>query len=225
MTLVQSPPLRPYSGRRHPKCHTVALINMEMIFCPPGTFIMGQEGVDSAPSQLDQWVLLGKYEVTQSQYQTIMNGNPKFECRPQPFKGSNRPVEKPWADAQILRRLNSIEQSRVDCPTVGYVLPTEANGSMPAERTTTTYSWGNDINSSLPIITGTEGQMTGMIPNRPRNWSVFKPMGLFWYARKYWEWTTIGRRIIQAANQTQGPASARSGRTGWSLVPLQASFG
>ena len=95
---------------------------MEMIFCPPGTFTMGSptsetgRGGDETQHQvtLTNGFYLGKYEVTQAQYQTVMNGNSEgLNADPSQFKGSNRPVEKAsWEDAQIfLTRLNSIEQS------------------------------------------------------------------------------------------------------------------
>ena len=50
-----------------PTSHTVASINMEMIFCPPGTFTMGSpssetgRGGDETEHQvtLSQWILLG----------------------------------------------------------------------------------------------------------------------------------------------------------------------
>jgi formylglycine-generating enzyme required for sulfatase activity len=144
-----------------PSAHTVASISMEMIFCPPGTFTMGSptsesgRGGDEAQHQvtLTNGFYLGKYEVTQAQYQTVMNGNSAgLNADPSNFKGSNRPVEKAsWEDAQIfLTRLNSIEQSAGRLPNGWkYVLPTEAEWEYACRAgTTTAYSWGNDINAS-----------------------------------------------------------------------------
>ena len=101
---------------------TVASISMDMIFCPPGTFTMGSptnetgRGGDETQHQvtLSHGFYLGKHEVTQAQYQTVMNGNSAgLSADPSQFKGSNRPVEKAsWEDAQIfLSQLNSIEQT------------------------------------------------------------------------------------------------------------------
>ena len=123
---------------RTPSAHTVASINMEMIFCPPGTFTMGspssEAGRQSDETQhqvtLTNGFYLGKYEVTQAQYQTVMNGNSAgLSADPSNFKGSTRPVEKAsWEDAQVfLTRLNSIEHSAGRFPNGWqYVLPTEA---------------------------------------------------------------------------------------------------
>ena len=143
-----------------------------MIFCPPGTFTMGSPtskpvaGTDETQHQvtLTNGFYLGKYEVTQAQYQTVMNGNPEgLSADPSAFKGSNRPVEKvSWEDAQIfLTQLNDIEQTAGRLP-VGwkYVLPTEAEWEYACRAgTTTAYSWGNDINSSRANYNWDGGEM------------------------------------------------------------------
>ena len=75
---------------------------------------------------------LGKYEVTQAQYETVMTGNSEG-LNPDPsnvnHKGSNRPVDTvSWNDVQVfLSRLNDIEQTagRVHAGWK-YILPTEA---------------------------------------------------------------------------------------------------
>ena len=67
-----------------PTSHTVTSISMDMIFCPPGTFTMGsptnENGREGDETQhqvtLSHGFYLGKHEVTQAQYQTVMNGNP-----------------------------------------------------------------------------------------------------------------------------------------------------
>ena len=141
--------------------HTVASIGMEMIFCPPGTFTMGSPTSevgrrgDEIPHSvtLTKGFYLGKYEVTQAQYQTVMNGNQnELSASPSYFEGNNHPVEQvSWEDAQVfLTRLNEIEQIAGRLP-VGckYVLPTEAEWEYACRAgTSTAYSWGNDINSS-----------------------------------------------------------------------------
>ena len=78
-----------------PTSHTVASINMDMIFCPPGTFTMGSptsesgRGTDETQHQvtLTHGFYLGKYEVTQAQYETVMTGNPDgLNADPSNFK-------------------------------------------------------------------------------------------------------------------------------------------
>ncbi|MDA0724847.1 MAG: SUMF1/EgtB/PvdO family nonheme iron enzyme, partial [Verrucomicrobia bacterium] len=66
-----------------PTNHSVASIGMQMIFCPPGTFTMGSPSSETGRGgdetqhsvTLTNGFYLGKYELTQAQYETVMNGN------------------------------------------------------------------------------------------------------------------------------------------------------
>ena len=186
-----------------PSAHTVASISMEMIFCPPGTFTMGSptsetgRGADETQHQvtLTNGFYLGKYEVTQAQYQTVMNGNSEgLNADPSQFKGSNRPVERAsWEDAQIfLTRLNSIEQSAGRLPNGWkYVLPTEAEWEYACRAgTTTAYSWGNDINSSRANYNWDGGPNDGNDSKQTVNIGQFSanPWGFFDMQGNVWEW-------------------------------------
>jgi formylglycine-generating enzyme required for sulfatase activity len=145
-----------------PTSHTVASINMEMIFCPPGTFTMGSpasesgRGTDETQHQvtLTNGFYLGKYEVTQAQYETVMTGNPEgLNPKPGSFQNNpNHPVNSvSWEDAQIfLSRLNQLEQTAGRLPAGWkYALPTEAQWEYACRAgTTTAYSWGATIASS-----------------------------------------------------------------------------
>ncbi|MAH26184.1 MAG: hypothetical protein CMI19_04440, partial [Opitutae bacterium] len=145
-----------------PTSHTVASISMDMIFCPPGTFTMGSpaneagRGSDETQHQvtLTNGFYLGKYEVTQAQYETVMTGNSEgLNAKPSNWPNNNdRPVEQvSWNDIQVfLSRLNDMEQTAGRLPAGWkYVLPTEAQWEYACRAgTTTAYSWGNDINST-----------------------------------------------------------------------------
>ena len=52
-------------------------VNLEMIWVEPGTFTMGQDGVATPVHEvtLTNGFYLGKYEVTQAQYEAVMTGN------------------------------------------------------------------------------------------------------------------------------------------------------
>ena len=51
--------------------------NLEMIWVEPGTFTMGQVGVAEPVHEvtLTEGFYLGKFEVTQAQYEAVMTGN------------------------------------------------------------------------------------------------------------------------------------------------------
>ena len=52
---------------------------MEMIWVQPGSFTMGQSDISNASPEhnvtLTKGFYLGKYEVTQAQYEAVMTGN------------------------------------------------------------------------------------------------------------------------------------------------------
>jgi formylglycine-generating enzyme required for sulfatase activity len=131
-----------------------------MIWCPPGTFTMGsplsEAGRQSDETEhnvsLTKGFYLGKYEVTQAQYEAVMTGNTDgLNAKPSNWpNNSDRPVENvSWDDAKVfLTRLN--EQQAGNLP-VGwsYVLPTESQWEYACRAgTSTAYSWGASIASS-----------------------------------------------------------------------------
>ena len=97
----------------------------EMVSVPAGCFMMG-----SPPSEEGRWFRerqhrvcvkafeIGKYEVTQAQWETLMKRNPSSD------KGKNKPIENiTWRDTQTyIRKLNS----RLGSVGSYYRLPTEA---------------------------------------------------------------------------------------------------
>ena len=186
-----------------PPYHTVSSIGLEMIFCPPGTFTMGSpanepgRGGDETPHTvtLTHGFYLGKYEVTQAQYQTVMNGNSEgLGADPSQYKGSNRPVEVvSWEDAQVfLAQLNAIEQTAGRLPAGWeYALPTEAQWEYACRAgTSTAYSWGNDINSSRANYNWNEAHNTGIDSKQTVEIGQFSanPWGFFDMHGNVWEW-------------------------------------
>ena len=88
---------------------------------PAGEFMMGSESgsVGEKPAhrvRISQPFEMGKYEVTQAQWEAVMGDNPSY------FKGANRPVEQvSWYDVQdFIAKLNARQDGYV------YRLPTEA---------------------------------------------------------------------------------------------------
>ena len=106
-------------------------VSLEMIWIKPGTFTMGSPENELGRSDdevqhqvtLTKGYWLGKYEVTQAQYEAVTGSNPAN------FKGSDRPVENVnWFDAvNFCEKLTEIEKAAGRLPEgYEYTLPTEA---------------------------------------------------------------------------------------------------
>ena len=118
---------------------TIPASNIEMIWVQPGTFMMGspttEEGRLNSEIQhvvtLTNGFYLGKYEVTQFQYNAVMNENPSE------FVGNNRPVEQVSLDdaVEFCDKLTEIERIAGRLPEgMIYPFPRKRSGSMPAEQ-------------------------------------------------------------------------------------------
>ncbi|MBO4544474.1 MAG: formylglycine-generating enzyme family protein, partial [Verrucomicrobia bacterium] len=126
--------------------YTISLpgsVNLEMVGIEPGTFTMGSPtdelGREDNETQhevtLTQGFWLGKYEVTQKQYQAVMGTKPSH------FKGDNLPVEQvSWFDAKIFcTKLTELEKAAGRLPAgYEYTLPTEAQWEYVCRAGTTT---------------------------------------------------------------------------------------
>ena len=173
-----------------------ATVAMDMIWCPPGTFTMGSptteagRGTDETEHNvsLTQGFYLGKYEVTQAQYEAVMTGNTDgLNAKPSEWPNNpNRPVEKvSWADAQIfLNRLNAQQSANIPAGWA-YVLPTEAQWEYACRAgTSTAYSWGGAIAN-----TNANYNASGYSQTRDVGLYAANPWGFFDMHGNVWEWT------------------------------------
>ncbi|MBR7144018.1 MAG: formylglycine-generating enzyme family protein, partial [Lentisphaeria bacterium] len=192
-------------------------VKLEMVKIKAGTFMMGspenelgrrnRETRHRVTLTKDYW--LGKYEVTQAQYEAIMGNNPAF------FKGSNRPVEQvSWNDAKdFCRKLNERYAGKLPA---GYKfdLPTEAQWEYACRAgTTTALNNGTNLTSARGACSnldevgwynknyGSNGHKE-FGQKRPNNWGLYDMHGNVWEWCRDWYGSYTGD-----ATDPLGPSS------------------
>jgi formylglycine-generating enzyme required for sulfatase activity len=195
----------------------------EMIPIQGGTFMMGSNSGDSDEKPVHQVSVssfeLGKYEVTQEQYQKVMGNNPSS------FQNGNdapkRPVEQvSWYDAvnfcnrlsemQGLQKVYTINGFVVsaDFSKGGYRLPTEAEWEYAARGGSQTrgytYSGSNDVNQ-VGWSYDNSGNITHAVGTKAPN-----ELGLYDMSGNIWEWCWDLYGKYSAKNQTD-PVGTASG--------------
>ncbi|MDQ3133043.1 MAG: formylglycine-generating enzyme family protein [Acidobacteriota bacterium] len=186
-------------------------VGMELIYIPPGDFIMGssEDEINKALIEVSKYqkdagsnrfenetpprkisikdgFWMGKYEVTQAQWQAVMNENPSHfkEC------GANCPVEQvTWDDAQVF-----VEKLNAENDGLEYRLPTEAEWEYAARAgTTTVFSFGDTLNSSQANFDGNfpYDSTKGKYIARTIVVGSYQPnaFGLYDMHGNAWEWT------------------------------------
>ena len=127
-------------------------VTLEMVSIPGGSFIMGapedeERSTDDERPQHKvniQPFLMGRFQVTQEQYQVVMGNNPSL------FKGKNRPVEKVrWNNAvEFCIKLSKLTGKQ-------YRLPSEAEWEYACRAgTTTPFHFGETITTDLVNYNG-----------------------------------------------------------------------
>ena len=153
---------------------------MEFVRIPPGEFMMGCSNGDTEcygnekPAHLVKITKafeIGKYEVTQAQWQSVMGTNPSE------FIGADRPVEQVnWYEAQeFLQKLNGREDG------YRYQLPTEAEWEYAA-RGGTTERYAGSLDDMAWYETNSGGRTHPVGQKQPNPWGLYDMRG------NVWEW-------------------------------------
>ncbi len=159
------------------------LIGLDMVYIPGGSFMMGSPGGEGYDTEKPQHRVtvepfcVGKYPITQRQYQEIMNSNPSN------FRGDNLPVENvSWEDAVEFCQRLSLHTGQE------YRLPSEAEWEYACRAgTTTPFHFGETITEDLAnyaavdiyAIELTTTPVASFAPN---------PFGLYDMHGNVWEW-------------------------------------
>ena len=208
--------------------------DLEMIWVEPGTFTMGSPTSEAGRSSdetehnvtLTKGFYLGKYEVTQAQYEIVMNGiTGDLNATPSQFDGQpNRPVENvSWNDVQVfLARLNDQEAHNLP-EGWAYILPTEAEWEYACRAgTTTAYSWGNSIATTNANYNPSDFNQTINVGQYVAN-----PWGFHDMHGNVWEWTADAGVSSSSATQTDpfnlGTPSSNRVYRGGSYVSFSGS--
>ena len=194
-------------------------VTLEMVEIPGGTFIMGspesEAGRYSNESPQHQVIVpsffLGKYPLTQAQYQAIMGVNPSS------FQGNNRPVESvSWDDAvTFCEKLSQKTQKN-------YKLPSEAEWEYACRAgTTTPFYFGESITTDLVNYDGnyTYGSAPkGQYRQQTTDVGSFPPnaFGLYDMHGNVWEWCQDD--YINSYNNAPTDGSALTGRSSIKLL-------
>jgi formylglycine-generating enzyme required for sulfatase activity len=178
-------------------------IGMEFVLIPAGIFTMGSEDGESDERPARQVTIsrpfyLGKYEVTQGQWQMVMGNNPSL------FQGDAKlPVEQVWwSDVQaFIGKLNAKEGGNL------YRLPTEAEWEYAARAgSTSAYSFGNEVSGLREYAwyrdnSGGKTHPVGQL--KPNAWGLYDMHG------NVMEWVQdwYGRYSDKSVTDPQGPPS------------------
>ena len=191
---------------------------MEMIYVEPGSFMMGsptsEDGRGDNETQhrvtLTKGFWLGKYEVTQKQWQSVMGDNPSE------FKSPDRPVESvSWEDCQkFIAKVDAEARRQLGGEAR---LPTEAEWEYACRAgTTTAYFWGSSLNGdkancdgNYPCDTTVKGpyrEKTAPVGSYAAN-----PWGFFDMHGNVYEWCSdwygVNYYKSSPSADPQGPAS------------------
>jgi formylglycine-generating enzyme required for sulfatase activity len=177
---------------------------MEFVLIPAGTFMMGsldsdaEARSDEKPAHhvtISQPFYLGKYPVTQAQWEAVMGNNPSQ------YRGyTDQPVEHvSWNDVHaFLHKLNEREGGG------DYRLPTEAQWEYACRAGTETPRYHHDVNAIAWYEANSNAQPQPVGQKLPNAWGVYDMLG------NVSEWCLDGRRVYMAgtAVDPMGPTGA-----------------
>jgi formylglycine-generating enzyme required for sulfatase activity/serine/threonine protein kinase len=177
-------------------------VSLDLVLIPPGKFVMG-----SPPTEIGHHIsetqhevtltkpfYMGKYEVTQEQWEKVMGNNPSQ------VKGEKLPVTNAsWENCQeFIKRLNANTSG-------GYRLPTEAEWEYACRAgTTTAYSFGDRLTKAIAnYAAGPRGRTKVVGSYKPNSFGLHDMHGNVWEWCEDWR----GAYPMEAVIDPKGPAT------------------
>lgn len=187
---------------------TVPAAGIALLWVEPGSFLMSnpQGSDDDTLVTLSRGYWLGRTEVTQEQWQTLMENIPM----PSRFKGSERPVEcVSWVSVmEFCRKLTERERAAGRLPTgYEYTLPTEAQWEY-ACRAGTTGPFAGAIDELAWYKLNSGGQTHPVGQKQPNAWGFYDMHGnvFEWCADGYSGYP--GGEAVDPMTDYTGPSAA-----------------
>jgi len=196
-------------------------IKLEMVLIPAGEFVMGspdsdKDGFDWEKPQhrvrITTPFYLGKYLVTQEQWEAVMGNNPSY------FKGLKNPVETvSWNDCQkFLGKLNA----KVGSGAGKFQLPSEAQWEYACRaESKTKYCFGDDKSQLGEYAWYRNNSASKTHPvgeKKPNAWGLYDMHGNVWEWCQ--DWNDDGYYAKSPTDDPTGPA------TGSDRVPRGGSW-
>jgi formylglycine-generating enzyme required for sulfatase activity len=167
------------SGLKH-RINYLNTLGMEFVRIPSGTFTMGADSKREAAYSFEmprhkvtisKSFYMGRYEVTQAQWEAVMGNNPSL------WRNPDNPVENVTIEEvqQFIQQLNELEKAN------RYRLPTEAEWEYAARAgSTTTYFFGNDETDMEQYVwyaKNSEGKPHSIGQKKPNAWGLHDMLG------------------------------------------------
>ena len=209
--------------------------SLDLIRVAPGTFTMGQSDISNASPEhevtLTKAFYLGKYEVTQAQYQAVMTGNSNgLSPTPSSFSGRpDNPVET-LSYNNILVFLDRLNEQQENVLPSGWVydLPTEAEWEYSCRAgTSTIYSWGDTISPTDANYSANGlGETIEVGTYFPNAWGFYDMHGnVYEFTKDAWSsYTSSAKTDPQNQGTTSSERVIRGGEWASSVNSVRSAF-